>query len=447
MKDSEQLIEAIVAESASAEQRAECARLMGEDAAFRRQYVAQMKVHALLQWRAGKVDRARDAKIVSTGRVIPFPGARTRASRTGWLALAAALAILCAIGAVLFRQDAEKTRADVAVEIVHAADARIAGEPAAARAGEVRSFRRLELQAGLIRVRLDSGAIVGVEAPAIVEFLSAMHLRVLAGRITVDADAAHGFTVETARTRVVDLGTRFGVDADADRTDVVVFDGAVELHDRKSPAHAPQRLAQGEAMRIEAAGNRRAIVSIAAGSAPEQWSAGGGGLFRAVRDNRRAQDAPKFYQVVPGGLREDTRAYVDRTHEWNGLETGGLPGFLRGADFIRTFNDDKRETDLQLTVELARPATLYLFLDEKPPAAWVTAGGFTDTGAKIGLDEGPSATRAFTTATGPGASIERVFSIWKLDLPEPRVVQLGAPREGPTGAKAMYGIAAHPLVK
>ena len=42
---------------------------------------------------------------------------------------------------------------------------------------------------------------------------------------------AEGFTVETPRTTVVDLGTDFGIDvSDHGSTDVVVFTGAVDLH-------------------------------------------------------------------------------------------------------------------------------------------------------------------------------------------------------------------------
>ena len=185
-----------------------------------------------------------------------------------------------------------------------------------------------------------------------------MRIRVLKGRITADASAAHGFTVETARARVVDLGTRFGVESSDGGTDVVVFEGAVELHEAGQNAAVAQRLEQGEGVRLSPAGPATPLVNVAAGAEPEQWSTGGGGVFRAVRDNRRSPGALKFYQVFPGGLREDTRAYVDRLHEWNGLDQAGLPAELVGADLVRPFNDDKRETDLEITVELARPATI-----------------------------------------------------------------------------------------
>lgn len=433
MNDFEQLLGSVLDGQATAGQHAEFSRRLADDPALRREYAAQMKVHALLQWRSGKVATAADA----SPKLVAFP---RPARRPHWLAVAAMLVALCAVGAVLWPRG-EKARAAVAMEVLYAMDATLADEAKAPTAGSRFAKRTLDLRSGVLRVRLESGAILGAEAPATIELRDPMHIRVLSGRITADAGAAHGFTVETARTKIVDLGTRFGVDASESGTDVVVFDGAVELHD----AGAPQRLEQGEALRIGAAGAKQPIVSIAAGREPEQWSAGAGGLFRVVRDNRRASDALKFYEVVPSGFREDTRAYVDRTHEWNGLDATGLPEFLRGADLIRTFNDDKRDTDIEIAIELARPAILYLFLDKKPPPEWVMHAGFTDTGAKIGLDEGSSPNRTLTTAMGPGASIDRVFSVWKLEVPDARTVKLGPPREGPTGAKAMYGIAAQRL--
>ncbi len=441
MSDYEPLVDSILSGTATMEERAELTDRIAANPTLRQEYITQMRLHALLQWRSGSVNSASGS--VALAKPIPFP---RELRRPHWLAIAAVLAALCSLGALLWTSR-DKESAPVVIEVLHAVGAVVAGEAAELTTGEHRELRVLDLQSGLLRVRLTSGAILGAVAPAKIVFLNDMHVRILSGRITADAGAAHGFTVETVRTRIVDLGTRFGVDAGAQGTDVVVFDGAIELHDSADRAGAIRRLAQGEAVRIAAAGTRQPIISITAGAEPEQWSAGVGGLFRSVRDNRGTHDAPKFYQIVPGGLREDTRAYVDRTHEWNGVDAAGIPEFLRDADFVRTFNDDKRDTDLEVTVELAEPGSLYIFLDKKPPPAWVATAGFVDLGAKIGLDEGPSPSRALTTAVGPGQSIERVFSVYKLEVREPRAVKLGPPRNGPAGAKAMYGIAAQPLLK
>ena len=67
----------------------------------------------------------------------------------------------------------------------------------------------------------------------------------------------------------------------------------------------------------------------------------------------------------------------------------GLPKFLQYADYVRTFNDYRYLTELELDIDLARPAWLYIIYDDRAPApAWLTEQ-FENTGVKVGLDEGP----------------------------------------------------------
>jgi hypothetical protein len=165
-------------------------------------------------------------------------------------------------------------------------------------------------------------------------------------------------------------------------------------------------------------------------------------VIRSVRDNLRDPDNAMFFRIVPRGLVDDAPAYVDRPHQWNGLNSRGLPGFLRGADYVMTFNEGKGAKDLEITVELARKATLYVFFDdrEKPPT-WLS-GRFSDTGVNIGLDEGswPDPSK-FSVARGPGRSINNVFSVWKRDMVPNEPIRLGA-IQGASDRRAMYGIAA-----
>ena len=48
-------------------------------------------------------------------------------------------------------------------------------------------------------------------------------------------------------------------------------------------------------------------------------------MIRSVHDNIRGLDSSKYYQIVRRGLDDDAPAYVDRTHQWNGLDRGGSP--------------------------------------------------------------------------------------------------------------------------
>lgn len=166
-------------------------------------------------------------------------------------------------------------------------------------------------------------------------------------------------------------------------------------------------------------------------------------MIRSVHDNIRGLGSSKFYQIVSRGLVDDAPAYVDRTHQWNGLDQRGLPEFLRGADYIMTFNDDKWTRDLWITVELARAATLYVFYDTRLTTPRWLSERLVNTGMLIGLDEGPwpdGQTR--TVGRGPGTSIDTIFSVWRCELGPDETINLGAMETGGRSAMAMYGIAA-----
>ena len=156
-------------------------------------------------------------------------------------------------------------------------------------------------------------------------------------------------------------------------------------------------------------------------------------------------------------------AYSDNPHhQWNGLTEEGLPDFLRGADYIKTFNDYRYMLEFEMKVELARPAMLYVFADNRVPVpAWLKAS-FDDTGVDIGLDEGPWRHQVMgenckwdvnKTAVGGGNSIDNVFSVWRRRCPDGGTVSLGNAGEwgadgvgvGGKGGRAMYGVAVTPL--
>ncbi len=248
---------------------------------------------------------------------------------------------------------------------------------------------------------------------------------------------------------MVDLGTEFGLEIDTGRTGVVVFQGAIDLsYDTArdaTQARGQTRLTQGEALRIGPRGDMSRIVSVERRPADGRWSTGEAtgddAVIQGVGDNIRGLGSTKYYQIVPHGLDEDARAFVDRPHEWNGLDAGGLPEPLRGADYIMPFNDDKRSRDIRVEVSVARAATLYVLFDDRAEVpAWL-AGQFTDTGLDVGLDEGPSPEKDLAVDAGPGRSIDTVFSVWGRDLDGPATVTLGAMVDKGPG-KAMYGIAA-----
>jgi hypothetical protein len=186
------------------------------------------------------------------------------------------------------------------------------------------------------------------------------------------------------------------------------------------------------------------------------WSDGhldfAGRVIKEVRDNIPPSDGSKYfcYQITYYGLVDDAAAYADRhPHQWNGLTAKGLPDFLRGADYVKTFNDYRYMTDIEMTIELSRAANLYIFFDDRvAPPEWLKKQ-FENTGVRIGLDEGPwEGILDHANAVGGGNSIDNVFSVWRRRCEQPCAVVLGGMGEmrgnEPTG-RAMYGIAATPL--
>jgi FecR protein len=430
------LLDAVIDGRCDVSDRRRFEELVRDDPRVRSAYLDQMRIHALLEWHNGRVSSHLD---------------RVALRRTRWDVLGRHrrwLAAVLVIGAVLAARLGRGGEA-IATLIDSQRVAWAEGQTPIAIGARIgpRSIRCLS---GTLKLAFDSGAMVTLEGPVYLEVLSGMRIRAERGRIIARVEgAAKGFAIETSNTLVVDRGTEFGVEIDpAGQTGVVVFDGEVDLSGSRSAAGRPpiKRLVQGEAMRVDRAGSLSRIVAVERGPDDDDWSIGPStdrdAVIRSVSDNIRGLDSSKYYQIVRRGLDEDAPAYVDRTHQWNGLDASGLPAFLRGADYIMTFNDGRSMKDLQITVDVAAAATLYIFFDGRHKApAWLT-DRFTDTGVKIGQDEGPwpNGQGARVVSRGPGASIDNAFSVWRRDLGRDESIRLGA--QGIQAAQTMYGIAA-----
>jgi ferric-dicitrate binding protein FerR (iron transport regulator) len=317
--------------------------------------------------------------------------------------------------------------------------------------------QRVELSSGRAELVFNSGAVLALAGPAVLVLESEDSVRLHSGTATTRVEGAEAphegkFRVLTPATEVVDLGTEFGVRvAPGGETDVVVFDGSVDFTPLavSEAVPAPRRLAIGEAARISADGDWQRLVSIDNDAFPFgerifAQSTRRPPLIIGVRDDLRSPASPKYYRICHEGLGEDARAYVDRVHEWNGTAEEGLPYFLQGADYVATFNDDKRQSPT-ITVELSQPAILYVFYDDRMVVPDWLSESFEDTGLNIGLDEGPSPVmHSFRVDVGPGTSIDTVHSIWRRRIDQAGPVRLGSIGERRSGW-SMYGIAAQPL--
>ena len=91
-----------------------------------------------------------------------------------------------------------------------------------------------KLNSGLSTLKFNTGADVTIEAPATVEVISDMHVRILNGAVSVYVytDEAKGFRVDTPYGHAIDHGTRFTVKInDEEKTaDFEVLEGEISLH-------------------------------------------------------------------------------------------------------------------------------------------------------------------------------------------------------------------------
>jgi hypothetical protein len=317
---------------------------------------------------------------------------------------------------------------------------------------------RLRLREGAAELTFDAGAQVTVFGPADFEITTATSIKCRRGRVTTLVDhRGRGFSIETPQAKVVDLGTQFGLQiSDKGETEVVVFQGSIDL------SYAPRadaddasgrRMQQGDGLLLKNSGKIERLVSVQRNSFMSAAKAAGQRplepVIADVRDNIRKADSIKSYQIVRGGLEEDCLAFVDRYHQWNGVDAKGMPPFLVGADYIMPFNDDKFVPGLELKVRLLRPATLYVFLDNNMAVPSWLRHDFTDTGLDIGLDCSKTEWhKDQSLGVGAGQSIDYRFSIWKRDVKKAGTVTLGGIEQRPAIASQgfnMYGIAATKL--
>lgn len=97
--------------------------------------------------------------------------------------------------------------------------------------GDKLEARSLSLESGIVRFQFADGVEVTLRGPAEYELIALGETRLRAGLLTATVpDGAEGFRVDTPSAQVVDLGTAFGIEQQADGVSTVtVFDGEVEV--------------------------------------------------------------------------------------------------------------------------------------------------------------------------------------------------------------------------
>lgn len=325
--------------------------------------------------------------------------------------------------------------------------------------GSISTGDVLRVSSGKLKLKYSNGIEIMLHSPAAYQVLSEMKARMLVGRLTATvSEEGKGFSVITPQATVIDLGTEFGVEVDNDgATDVVVFKGSVDVdyHKNQTAQDNVRRLVMGEAVRLDAVGTTSRIISV---DQRDYYSkndviAETPVVISDVRDNiERDAGSMDYYEIVHQGMQEDALAFVDRiAHEWNGIDSKGMPRYLLGADYVKTFNADKYDQNIEVGVKVAVPCRFYVLFDDRLRIPSWLSKDFEDTGDDIGIDNGPFFSNGEwhnkgPSGVGPGESVKDIFSVWVKEIPVPGVYKLGSTEtyQGSTLAN-MYGIAATPL--
>ncbi len=299
---------------------------------------------------------------------------------------------------------------------------------------------RIRRSDGTTTIVFRNGVSLTLSGAGELELIDDKNVYLHSGQVGVDVGPeGNGFTVQTPSTKVVDLGTEFGVSVpDSNETNVVVFSGQIRL---EKETHPEADLFRGEGMKVSSTGRKTSLQKIWQTPTGRDWS-----LERllnvktpilAVSDNREDGTCTKYYGIVPGGFGEDALAYVDRTYEWNSLPGHPFPQELIGADYIRTFNDTKFASPLAIELTLSEPCVIYVLFDPRHHVPNWLEKDFERTEIQLGLDLGrtkgpfgrpappPGITATRFLGVGPGQSVDIPFVVWKREIFGPQHVTLG----------------------
>lgn len=255
---SDDLLGAILDGSASPEDEAHFQDLLGSDPAFQAQAVRQLRVDALLaSLKPESSNGAFARRVLEQAEALSQEDensfldtvrrkARARRARRGLLmgtsALAAALAV------AMFFRSAAPSPVESRTPVV-AALTIFDGGTAASPPRFLSDPETINLTRGRAKLTFASGCVIALQAPATVEILDDMTVRLQNGRLNgFCPPSAHGFRVMTPEASLVDLGTSFGVSLiGGEESEFVVFDGEVRVE------HETQKtvLRNGHSLRLK----------------------------------------------------------------------------------------------------------------------------------------------------------------------------------------------------
>ncbi len=426
--------------NATAAQLEQLRELLHRDEAYRHAYQEQVKVHAYLTWQHGRAS-------INEPIVTP-PISTSPAKPRNWTApmLGLALSLLIVVGGLTTWWQWNLAR--VPLVVISSTD------PTYVKGARV-FLDSVHLRQGTFRFRLDSGAEVEAVGPVDFELLSDMHLRIVQGSVTVDVgDDAIGFQVDTAEANIVDLGTRFGVSvSDAGQTDVVVFEGEVDVHPPSAKPQPKDRIAnlkEGEAIRIDKSSVPKRLTSVVIRGDWNEVLEGSNHpspVIVDLTDNGVHKQENRCYSVRAGGLRPSTRSYVGLGRpKWEPMPGQAFPEDMLGADVVLMYSRDRFYPQLEYYLHVSAPSRIFVWHDSRLATPdWLT-DEFQKTDMK--LRSSPWHTSNDIVSNLDNLDSDEVFveyEVWQRDVPAGIVTLGGNHNRSRSWRFAMYGIAAKAL--
>ena len=385
-----------------------------------------------------------EAALSSSGMpaLVPLEKPRKSIHRT-FIAMAALITIL-AISTAIFFQGQDGVTATV---LSSNGDAATTFTP-----GRSIKIDHLVLAGGDVELELDSGVVLDIEGPAETRFTSSNQVSLISGSIVANVgENGKGFVVKTPNTRIVDLGTRFGVSLrNKGDTDVVVLDGDVEIykpHIKNTNNELLATLTGGDAIRVDSKYVTRRLAAVALNGkslAILDGDSSKNSVVTDVSDSIREADFRRFYSILPSGMAAGARAYSTLGKpRWEAFPDQEFPAELTGADVVGTFALDRFDRTLKLSIQIASPATVYVMMDTRSEHPDWLLRDFVKTTHQLRC--GPWAPSIVTADLPVSADGEKYvdFEVWSRDMLQAGTIVLGRSSNNSNTINnlAMYGIA------
>ncbi|PQO33211.1 hypothetical protein C5Y96_10165 [Blastopirellula marina] len=434
------LCNAVLEGQANEAELAEFQTALRDDPQCRQAYRDQMKIHAYLTWQHGRA-AVDESLVISTKPETP-----SSISRWNFSALGLALSLLIlAVGLTGWWLSSAN---GIPLVVISATDLELAKGSRIYR-------RQIDIPQGSLKFRLDSGAEIEAIGPVQFELVSDMLLRVTHGSVTVDVgDDAIGFQVETAEAQIIDLGTRFGVSVrDTGETDVVVFEGAVDVHTpprQSKPSQAIANLKEGEAIRVDKGKGSKRLTSVVVRGERDEVLAGNKDptpVITDINDNGKHHRKNRCYSVRVGGLGPPTKSYVGLgLPKWRPLKGERFPETMRGADVVLMYSQDRFYPNLEYYVNISVPSRLFVWHDSRlEPPDWLS-NDFEKTDVKLRSGPWPPSNDIISSIeVSDGEDIYVEYEVWQRDVSAGTVTLGGNHNRSTSTRYAMYGIAAKAL--